>query len=45
MAFKFKKLKVWQNALDLSNKVNDLTSKFPKKEMYVFNPAVSTSII
>lgn len=37
MAFKFEKLKVWQNALDLADEINQLTKTFPKEEMYVLN--------
>lgn len=35
MAFKFENLKVWQNAVELSGQIYELTEKFPKKEMFV----------
>lgn len=36
MAFKFEKLKVWQIALKLSDKIDKLTRKnFPKEEVYI----------
>lgn len=35
MSFKFEKLIVWQKAVDLSDKVDSLTKKFPKEELYV----------
>lgn len=35
MPFKFEKLIVWQKAIDLSEKVNELTKKFPKDELYI----------
>lgn len=34
MAFRFENLKVFANAADLSNKVDNITEKFPKKEMF-----------
>ncbi|GHN00286.1 four helix bundle protein [Cytophagales bacterium WSM2-2] len=34
MAFKFEKLEVWQEAVELSLKVHQLTESFPKEEMY-----------
>lgn len=35
MAFKFENLKVWQNAVELSGQVYELTEKIPKKELFV----------
>ncbi|HET9745951.1 MAG TPA: four helix bundle protein [Chitinophagaceae bacterium] len=35
MPFKFEKLIVWQQSLDLSDEVNQLTKLFPKDELYV----------
>ena len=32
--FKFEKLLVWQKAMDLGEDMNQLTSSFPKKEVY-----------
>lgn len=35
MAFKFEKLIVWQKALDLSDRIDQLTKGFPKEEVYI----------
>lgn len=35
MSFKFEKLIVWQKAVDLSDKVDALTKRFPKEEVYI----------
>jgi four helix bundle protein len=35
MPFKFEKLKVWKESIELSGLVNDITKKFPKDELYV----------
>jgi len=32
--FKFEKLIIWQNAMDLGEDINEITEKFPKKEMF-----------
>ena len=37
MAFKFEKLVVWQKALDLTKDIHDMTSSFPKDEVYVLS--------
>ena len=34
MSFKFEKLIIWQLAMDYGEVVNQLTDKFPKKELY-----------
>lgn len=34
MAFKFEKLRIWQNAMEIGEEINTLTSNFPKKEIY-----------
>jgi len=34
MAFRFEQLKVFQSAAELANKIDSLTEKFPKKEMF-----------
>ncbi len=34
MAFRFEELRVFQSAAELSNKIDQLTERFPKKEMY-----------
>jgi four helix bundle protein len=35
MSFKFEKLKVWQKAVDLSDKINQLSRTFPKEELFI----------
>lgn len=40
MAFKFEKLKVWENAVDLSGDISDLVKTFPKDELYVLTPQI-----
>ncbi len=35
MSFKFEKLSVWQKAVELSGEIDELTSRFPKKELFV----------
>lgn len=34
MPFKFEKLEVWQEALELSGMVHEVSEKFPRKELY-----------
>ena len=40
MAFKFEKLQVWQEALELTGIVHDVSEKFPKKELYVLTSQI-----
>ena len=40
MAFKFKNLKVWQKALDLTGNVDKLTKTFPKDELFVLTSQI-----
>ncbi|HNE49904.1 MAG TPA: four helix bundle protein [Chitinophagales bacterium] len=40
MAFKFEDLKIWQRALDISFKVNELTKSFPKDEIYILSSQI-----
>ncbi|MGB0887560.1 MAG: four helix bundle protein [Vicingaceae bacterium] len=35
MAFSFEKLIVWQDAIELSGNIHDLTRSFPKEEIYI----------
>lgn len=35
MAFKFERLEVWQESLELATMVHSVSTKFPKEEMYV----------
>ena len=37
MSFKFEKLIIWQKALELGEITNELSNRFPKKEMYNLN--------
>ena len=34
MAFKFEELRVWQKSVELTNLIEDIADKFPKKEIY-----------
>ncbi|WP_222439104.1 four helix bundle protein [Echinicola salinicaeni] len=34
MKFKFENLIIWQKAMELGEEVNEISSKFPKKEMF-----------
>ena len=40
MAFKFEELKIWQKALDISFKINELTKSFSKDEIYVLTSQI-----
>lgn len=40
MAFKFEKLKVWQEAVELSGYIHSTTLKFPKDELYVLTAQI-----
>lgn len=40
MPFKFENLIVWQKAVDLADKVNQLTKSFPKEELYVLTSQI-----
>ena len=35
MAFKFEKLRVWQQSIELSEKVNNLCRQFPRDEIFI----------
>ncbi len=34
MAFKFEKLRIWQEAIELANDIHFMTRDFPKEEMF-----------
>ena len=34
MKFKFENIIIWQKAMDLGEKANELSDRFPKKEIY-----------
>ena len=40
MAFKFEKLEVWQEAIELTGIVHDVSEKFPVKELYVLTSQI-----
>jgi four helix bundle protein len=40
MAFKFEKLEVWQESIELSSIVHQLTLSFPKDEIYVLSSQI-----
>lgn len=40
MPFKFENLKVWNESIELSGLVNDITKKFPKDELYVLTSQI-----
>jgi four helix bundle protein len=40
MAFKFEELKIWQKALEISFRVNELTKSFPKDEIFVLTSQI-----
>jgi four helix bundle protein len=40
MAFKFEELKVWQQAVELSGIVDNISKKFPKEELYVLTSQI-----
>jgi four helix bundle protein len=40
MAFRFEDLQVWQRALDLSERINQLTKSFPKDETYILTSQI-----
>ena len=35
MAFKFEKLRIWQQSIELSEKINKICRQFPKDEIFV----------
>jgi len=40
MAFKFEELRVWQRALDLTERVHNQTLSFPREELYVLTSQI-----
>jgi len=32
--FKFENLRIWQHAMEYGEKINDLSNKFPRKELF-----------
>lgn len=44
MAFKFEKLEVWEEAVQLSTVVYNVAQKFPKSELYVLTPQIQRAV-
>jgi len=44
MKFKFEKLVIWQRSMDLGEKINDLTGKFPKEETYNLSSQIRRAV-
>ena len=40
MAFRFEDLQIWQKAMDLDEKINQLTKSFPKEEIYILTSQI-----
>jgi len=40
MSFRFEDLQVWQKAIDLDDKINQLTKTFPKDEIYILTSQI-----
>ncbi len=40
MAFKFEQLRVWQDAVELTGVIAELTSTFPKEEMFILSAQI-----
>ncbi|MEO1011029.1 MAG: four helix bundle protein [Bacteroidota bacterium] len=38
--FKFERLHIWQDAMEIGEKINVLSEKFPKKEFYNLSPQI-----
>ncbi len=44
MNFKFEKLIIWQKAMDFGEDVNNLSKKFPKKEMFNLSSQIRRAV-
>ena len=42
--FKFEKLRIWKDAMDLGEEINRLADTFPKKEVYNLSPQTCRAI-
>jgi four helix bundle protein len=40
MSFKFENLRVWQDSVELTGLVHDVTRKFPKDELYILTSQI-----
>ncbi|HEU5289814.1 MAG TPA: four helix bundle protein [Cyclobacteriaceae bacterium] len=43
MAFKFEKLEVWKDSIELTGLVHNVSLKFPKEELYVLTAQIKRS--
>jgi len=44
MSFKFEKLEVWQDSIEIGYQVHLVTIKFPKDELYVLTPQIKHAV-
>ncbi|MFT6811374.1 MAG: four helix bundle protein [Saprospiraceae bacterium] len=44
MAFKFEKLRVWQESLEFDTNIHFLTRKFPKEEMFSLTSQIKRAV-
>ncbi len=44
MSFKFEKLIIWQQAMNLGEEINELSKKFPKEEIYNLNSQIRRAV-
>ncbi len=44
MTFKFEKLEVWQESIELGFQVHEVTKKFPKDELYILTPQIKRAV-
>ena len=44
MKFKFENLIIWQKAMDFGEDINEMSSQFPKKEMYNLTSQINRAV-
>lgn len=44
MAFKFENLRVWQDSVELTGLVHEVTRKFPKDELYILTSQIKRAV-
>lgn len=44
MKFKFENLLIWQKAMDFGEEIHELSSKFPKKEVYNLTSQINRAV-
>jgi len=44
MAFKFEKLIIWQKAMDYGENINELSNKFPQKEIFNLSSQIRRAV-